>query len=135
MRLSLALSLGLLASACSDLECPRNSTRKGDTCHECPEGTWPKDNVCTPTGDAGAGAGAEDANVEVNSNADAASGPAADGSTPVPRAENVPTLGGFSTVNDARKNSANSTLSEDGFELGPTLCNPDGRCLTGSFAP
>ena len=58
-----------------------------------------------------------------------------DGGTSVPRAENVPSMGGFATLGEPRKNSASNTLSEDGFELGATLCHADGRCLTGSFAP
>lgn len=132
--LILALTLGLVATACSDLQCPKDSIRVAeDRCHACEPGTRPKDNKCVSITDSGTG---EDSGIAPEQPM-TVSPPAlaADGGTPVPRAENVPTLGGFATIGEPRKNSTASTIQDDGFELGATLCNPDGRCLTGSFAP
>lgn len=42
----LALSLGLLAAACSEPQCPCDSIRHGDTCTACEPGTAPVRNVC-----------------------------------------------------------------------------------------
>lgn len=46
-----SLLLALFAVGCRDLQCPRNSTRKGDTCTECEPGWWPKSNVCVKLAD------------------------------------------------------------------------------------
>ena len=62
-------------------------------------------------------------------------GAAEAGAPPVDRAENAPTVAGFGSLSEPRRNAAGSWLFDDGFELGERICDSRGYCAVASFAP